>query len=50
MIRRSLRRPVDPALFSELLSQFHMVYHEAAQYTDQLAAGAGGLSTGPACW
>lgn len=34
VIRRSLRQPVDPALFSELLSQFHMVYHEAAQYTD----------------
>lgn len=36
VIRRSLRQPVDPALFSELLSQFHMVYHEAAQYIDQL--------------
>ncbi len=33
VIRRSLRQPVDPALFSELLSQFHMVYHEAAQFT-----------------
>ena len=37
VIRRSLRQPVDPALFSELLSQFHMVYHEAAQYTDHQA-------------
>lgn len=36
VIRRSLRRPVDPAVFSELLSRFHMVYHEAAQYTGQL--------------
>ena len=36
VIRRSLRQPVDPALFSELLSQFHMVYHEAAQFADQL--------------
>ena len=35
VIRRSLRQPVDPALFSELLSQFHMVYHEAAQFLDQ---------------
>ena len=33
VIRRSLHQPVDPALFSELLSQFHMVYHEAAQFT-----------------
>lgn len=36
VIRRSLRQPLDPALFSELLSQFHMVYHEAAQYAAQL--------------
>jgi len=36
VIRRSLRQPVDPALFSELLSQFHMIYHEAAQYAAQL--------------
>ena len=36
VIRRSLRQPVDPALFSELLSQFHMVYHEAVQYAAQL--------------
>ena len=35
IIRRSLRQPVDPALFSELLSQFHMVYHEAALFTQQ---------------
>lgn len=36
VIRRSLRQPADPALFSELLSQFHMVYHEAAQFAGQL--------------
>lgn len=36
VIRRSLRQPVDMALFSELLSQFHMVYHEAVQYALQL--------------
>lgn len=36
VIRRSLRQPVEPALFSELLSQFHMVYHEAVQYTNHL--------------
>ena len=38
VIRRSLRQPVDPGLFSELLSQFHMVYHEAVQYADRLPA------------
>ena len=39
VIRRSLRRPVDPALFSSMLSEFHMVYHEAARYVDQLPPG-----------
>ncbi len=43
VIRRSLRQPVDPALFSELLSQFHMVYHEAAQYTDHEPPGQAAL-------
>lgn len=36
VIRRSLHQPMDPALFSELLSRFHMVYHEAVRYIDQL--------------
>ena len=36
VIRRSLAQPVDPGLFSELLAQFHMVYHEAAQFAVQL--------------
>lgn len=36
VIRRSLRQPVDPGLFSELLAQFHMMYHEAAQFAIQL--------------
>lgn len=36
VVGRSLREPVDPALFSELLSQFHMVHHEASAYIAQL--------------
>ena len=36
VIRRSLSKPVDPGLFGELLAQFHMVYHEAAQFAAQL--------------
>ena len=36
VIRRSLREPVDPALFGELLSEFHMVYHEVSGYLAQL--------------
>lgn len=46
VIQRSLREPVEPALFSELLSQFHMVYHEAAAYIAQLPPEtAGGYRT-----
>ncbi len=41
VVQRSLRDPVDPALFSELLSQFHMVYHEASAYIAQLPPEAG---------
>lgn len=36
VVQRSLREPVEPALYSELLSQFHMVYHEAVSYIAQL--------------
>ena len=36
VVGRSLREPVDPALFSKLLSQFHMVHHEASAYIAQL--------------
>ena len=36
VVGRSLREPVDPALFSELLSQFHMVYHEVTGYIGQM--------------
>ena len=39
VIRRSLHEPVDPALFSELLSEFHMVYHEAWLYTSDMDDG-----------
>ena len=41
VVQRSLRDPVDPALYSELLSQFHMVYHEAASYIAQLPPDEG---------
>ena len=37
VVQRSLREPVEPALYSELLSQFHMVYHEASLYIAQLS-------------
>ncbi|WP_242623857.1 FUSC family protein [Intestinimonas massiliensis (ex Afouda et al. 2020)] len=36
VVQRSLREPVEPALYSELLSQFHMVYHEVSAYIAQL--------------
>lgn len=42
IIQRSLRDPVEPALFSELLSQFHMVYHEVSAYIAQLPPEEGG--------
>lgn len=38
VVQHSLREPVEPALYSELLSQFHMVYHEASLYISQLPA------------
>ena len=41
VVQRSLRDPVDPALYSELLSQFHMIYHEAVSYIAQLPAEEG---------
>ena len=41
VVQRSLRDPVDPALFSKLLSQFHMVYHESSAYIAQLPPEAG---------
>lgn len=42
IIQRSLRDPVEPALFSELLSQFHMVYHEVSACIAQLPPEEGG--------
>ena len=42
IIQRSLRDPVEPALFSELLSQFHMVYYEVSAYIAQLPPEEGG--------
>ena len=41
VVQRSLREPVEPALYSELLSQFHMVYHEASTYIAQLPPAEG---------
>lgn len=38
VVRRSLRQAVPPALFSELLSQFHLVYHEASLFLSQAPA------------
>ena len=40
VIRRSLHEPVDAGLFSELLSEFHMVYHEAVLYIRDVPEGA----------
>ncbi len=36
VVERSLREKIDPALFSEMLSQFYMVYHEVSSYINQL--------------
>ena len=41
VVERSLREIPDPALFSELLAQFHMVYHEVSLYIAQLPAEEG---------
>ena len=35
-VEKSLREKIDPALFSEMLSQFYMVYHEVVSYINQL--------------
>ena len=37
VIQQSLREPLSPALFSELLSQYHLVYHEASGFLRQLS-------------
>jgi glucan phosphoethanolaminetransferase (alkaline phosphatase superfamily) len=36
VVEKSLREKIDPALFSEMLSQFYMVYHEVISYINQL--------------
>lgn len=36
VVRGSLDAPISTALFSEMLSQFHLVYHEAYGYLGQL--------------
>ncbi len=36
VVERSLREKIDPALFSEMLSKFYMVYHEVVSYINML--------------
>ena len=36
LVRRSLREDLDPAIFCELLAQFHMVHHAVNDYVQQL--------------
>lgn len=36
MVRRSLRLPLEPAVLSELLAEFHMIHREASLFSEKL--------------
>ena len=36
VVRRSLREPMEPAVLSELLAEFHMIHREAARFSEKL--------------